>query len=59
MIYLYIAISLTIIVLIIGIIFMAIGGKLDKKYSSKLMSLRVVLQAIVIALLALLTFKFK
>ena len=43
----------TLIVLVTGIIFMAIGGKLDKKYANKLMSLRVLLQALAIASLGL------
>lgn len=43
----------TLLVLVIGIIFMAIGGKLDKKYANKLMSMRVLLQAISIACLGL------
>lgn len=43
----------TLLVLVVGIIFMAIGGKLDKKYANKLMSMRVLLQAISIACLGL------
>lgn len=43
----------TLLALVAGIIFMAIGGKLDKKYANKLMSLRVLLQAISIACLGL------
>lgn len=43
----------TLLALVTGIIFMAIGGKLDKKYANKLMSMRVLLQAISIACLGL------
>lgn len=54
MIYTLIALSLTILVLVIGIVSMAIGGKFDKKFSSKLMSLRVIFQAVAVCLLAFL-----
>lgn len=54
MIYTLIALSLTTLVLVIGIVSMAIGGKFDKKFSSKLMSLRVVFQAVAVCLLAFL-----
>lgn len=53
MIYILIALSLTVIVLVIGVISMAIGGKFRKKFSSKLMSLRVFFQAIAILLLVI------
>ena len=53
MIIVLIALSLTTIILIAGIISMAIGGRFDKKSSSKLMFLRVIFQAIAISLLAL------
>lgn len=43
----------TLLVLVIGIVFMATGGKLDKKYANKLMSMRVLFQAISIACLGL------
>ena len=56
MIWLLIGLSLTTIILIIGIVSMAIGGKFDKQFSSKLMSLRVCLQAIVIILLTIFYF---
>ncbi len=52
MIYTLIALSLTTLVLVIGIVSMAIGGKFDKKFSSKLMSLRVIFQAVAVCLLA-------
>jgi hypothetical protein len=52
-IYALIAISITTIILLAGVAVMAIGGKLDEKYSSKLMSLRVVFQALAIAVLAI------
>ncbi len=41
MMWLLIAIGLTVAVLIIGVVSMAIEGKFDKKFSSKLMTLRV------------------
>ncbi len=53
MIYLYSASLITALALILGIILMAVGGKYNDKYSNKLMTLRVVSQALVIALLAL------
>ncbi|MFU7502912.1 MAG: HIG1 domain-containing protein [Candidatus Tisiphia sp.] len=57
MIYTLIALSLTTLVLVIGIVYMAIGGKFDKKFSSKLMSLRVIFQAV--ALFACFSLSFK
>lgn len=45
---------LTLLVLIIGIIFMASGGKLNKKYASKLMAARVIFQFLAIAALFIL-----
>ncbi|MCP5369230.1 MAG: HIG1 domain-containing protein [Rickettsiaceae bacterium] len=45
---------LTILVLATGVILMAYGGDLNKKYSTKLMSLRVFFQAMVITVLAFL-----
>ncbi|MFU7500922.1 MULTISPECIES: HIG1 domain-containing protein [unclassified Candidatus Tisiphia] len=54
MIYTLIALSLTTLVLVIGIVSMAIGGKFDKRFSSKLMSLRVIFQAVAVCLLAFL-----
>ncbi|ADE29719.1 twin transmembrane helix small protein [Rickettsia prowazekii] len=51
MMWLLIAIGLTVSVLIIGIVSMAIGGKFDKKLSLKLMTLRVFFQAVSIFLL--------
>jgi hypothetical protein len=56
MIYALIAISLTALTLIIGLILMTRGGKLNKRFSSKLMSLRVVFQAIAILILAIVYF---
>ena len=43
-------------VLIAGLIVMARGGKVSKKYSNKLMIARVVMQAIAIGVIALLLF---
>lgn len=42
----------TLLILIVGLVVMARGGKVSKKYSNKLMVLRVVFQAIAILLLA-------
>jgi hypothetical protein len=49
----------TLFVLIAGIVFMAKGGKLNAKYSNKLMTMRVMLQAvaIIIAVIAYAAFK--
>ena len=52
MIYAFIAMGFTALILIIGIIVMISGGKLNRKFSSKLMSLRVVFQALTILILA-------
>ncbi|WP_341764134.1 HIG1 domain-containing protein [Candidatus Tisiphia endosymbiont of Beris chalybata] len=54
MLYIFIALSLTTFVLVIGLITMAIGGRFEKKFSSNLMSLRVLLQALTVCLLAFL-----
>ncbi|MGX6960974.1 MAG: twin transmembrane helix small protein [Rickettsia endosymbiont of Pentastiridius leporinus] len=51
MIWLLVAVGLTIVVLIIGVVSMAIGGKFDRKFSSKLMTMRVFFQAVAILLL--------
>lgn len=56
MIYALVAIGFTTLVLIVGLIFMATGGKLNRKFSSKLMSLRVIFQAIAILILACIYF---
>ena len=53
MLYVLVAIGLTLAVLIAGLVIMAIGGKLDTKFSTKLMSLRVVFQGIAIILIAI------
>lgn len=52
MIYAFIAMGITALILIAGIIVMISGGKFNKKFSSKLMSLRVIFQAIAILILA-------
>lgn len=49
-------IFLTLAVLVTGISFMAMGGKLNEKYGNKLMVLRVVLQALALFALALMYF---
>lgn len=56
MMWLLIAVGLTVAVLIIGVVSMAIGGKFDKKFSSKLMTLRVFFQAVAIFLLIIMYF---
>ena len=56
MIWLLIVISLTLTVLVIGVVLMAVGGKFDKKFSSKLMTLRVFFQAVAIFLLIIIYF---
>ena len=50
--YAFIAMGFTVLILIAGIIVMIRGGKLNQKFSSKLMSLRVIFQAIAILILA-------
>lgn len=44
---------LTLLVLIIGVVFMAKGGSINKKLSNKLMFLRVAFQSIAIALIVI------
>jgi hypothetical protein len=44
----------TLLAMVVGLVFMAIGGKLNRKYSNKLMSLRVLMQALAIASIGLL-----
>lgn len=56
MVWLLIAMGLTLTVLLIGVVSMAIGGKFDKKFSSKLMTLRVFFQAVAILLLFIIYF---
>lgn len=46
----------TVAVLIAGLVLMAIGGKVNKKYANKLMTARVILQAAAIILLGILFF---
>lgn len=50
---------ITITSLIVGVFFMSIGGRLNKKYSNKLMVTRVAFQALVVLLLFILSFFFK
>jgi hypothetical protein len=47
---------LTLLVLIVGVLVMARGGEISKKYSNKLMTMRVAMQALAIFALALLYF---
>jgi cytochrome c biogenesis factor len=42
------------VVLVIGILLMARGGEANRKYGNKLMMMRVVLQAVALAILAVL-----
>ena len=51
MFYLQIFAFITAFVLIVGVVFMAAGGKLNKRYAGKLMSLRVILQLATILML--------
>jgi hypothetical protein len=44
---------LTLLVLITGLVVLAVGGKFNKAYSNKLMTLRVVFQAIAIAMVGI------
>lgn len=46
----------TVIVLVIGLILMAVGGKVNEKYSNKLMTARVLLQATAIIMLGIMFF---
>ena len=46
MIFILLALCSTSVILLCGVLLMARGGSINKKYSNKLMSLRVVLQAI-------------
>ncbi len=43
---------ITLLVVFVGVILMMKGGKANEKYSNKLMTLRVALQALVIILIA-------
>jgi preprotein translocase subunit SecG len=54
-----ILIFLTLATLILGIILMAKGGKINKKYSNKLMAARVALQFLAIIMLAFIYFFVK
>ncbi|WP_347938532.1 HIG1 domain-containing protein [Rickettsia oklahomensis] len=56
MIWLLIAISLTLMVFVIGVVSMVIRGTFYKKFSSKLMTLRVFFQAVAIFLLIIIFF---
>ncbi len=49
----------TLVVLIIGIVLMGRGGEVNRKYSNKLMTLRVVLQGCAIAVVGLLLYVTK
>ena len=56
MMWLLIALCLTSLVLIIGVVSMAIGGKFDRKFSSQLMTMRVFFQAVAVLLLFIIYF---
>ena len=47
----FISAILTVIVLILGLFALAKGGKLNEKFSNRLMTLRVIFQAVTIILL--------
>ncbi len=51
--------TLTAFILLLGILSMALGGKINKKYSNKLMSLRVISQAFAILALFVLYLLYK
>lgn len=55
----YIFATLTAFILLLGILSMALGGKISKKYSNKLMSLRVASQAFAILALFVLYLLYK
>lgn len=59
MVLVLIIMCITLMALIVGVIFMSIGGKLNQKYSNKLMVIRVVAQALAVALLLVFSFFFK
>lgn len=50
---LFAAMGLTLLVLFVGLFSMVRGGEFNKKYSNKLMRLRVLFQAIAIAIFAI------
>ncbi len=56
MMWLLITLCLTSLVLIIGVVSMAIGGKFDRKFSSKLMTMRVFFQVVAVLLLFIIYF---
>lgn len=51
--------GITALALVAGIILMARGGKLNSKYSNKLMVMRVVFQGVALAVMAVLLLLFK
>ncbi|MBN8511505.1 MAG: HIG1 domain-containing protein [Rickettsiales bacterium] len=55
----YIFATLTAFILLLGVLSMALGGKINKKYSNKLMSLRVISQAFAILALFVLYLLYK
>lgn len=55
----YIFATLTTLILLLGVLSMAFGGKINKKYGNKLMSLRVLSQAIAIFALFVLYLLYK
>jgi hypothetical protein len=56
---LFAAMGLTVLVLFAGLFSMARGGEFDRKYGNRLMRLRVLFQAIAIAILAIVLFVAK
>lgn len=49
----------TMVILLIGVVLMATGSKMNKKYATKLMSLRVALQASAIFVLLMILYVFR
>lgn len=49
----------TLFVLVTGLAFMGVGGKLNRKFSTKLMALRVVFQGLALVALAILYYMSK
>ena len=56
---LFAAMGLTVLVLFAGLFSMARGGEFDRKYGNRLMRLRVLFQAIAIAILAIVLYVAK
>lgn len=46
-------------VLIVGVVLMGVGGEMNARYSNKLMQARVLIQALIVALVAIVAFAMK